>query len=222
MRTWGGSGLRGRARGGGSGGNRALGGRGRALGSKSAASERLRRGCAAGSVSAGPVRRCRRVLGGLAWCCLVLGGGQSPPPSIDPPRRGAAAAAAGGTGGLTVPGGHGPGRPLRRERGGRGDTVPGTGGVTPGGRRGMGLECLVVAIPCACAARARGVVARWDRVVGSGIVGGGAGGSGGGAVGGGGAEACSDPVVILGSLGVCIYVLASRHWLISYSPIYLT
>ena len=22
----------------------------------------------------GPVRRCRRVLGGLAWCCLVLGG----------------------------------------------------------------------------------------------------------------------------------------------------
>ena len=29
------------------------------------------------------------------------------------------------------------------------------------------------------------------------------------------------PVAILGSLGVCIYVPASRHWLISYSPIYL-
>ena len=30
------------------------------------------------------------------------------------------------------------------------------------------------------------------------------------------------PVAILGSLGVCIYVPASRHWLISYSPIPLT
>ena len=30
------------------------------------------------------------------------------------------------------------------------------------------------------------------------------------------------PVTILGSLGVCIYVPASRHWLISYSPIHLT
>ena len=30
------------------------------------------------------------------------------------------------------------------------------------------------------------------------------------------------PVAIFGSLGVCIYVLASRHWLISYSPIHLT
>ena len=29
------------------------------------------------------------------------------------------------------------------------------------------------------------------------------------------------PVAILGSLGVCIYVPASRHWLISYSPIQL-
>ena len=29
------------------------------------------------------------------------------------------------------------------------------------------------------------------------------------------------PVAILGSLGVCIYVLASCHWLISYSPIHL-
>ena len=30
------------------------------------------------------------------------------------------------------------------------------------------------------------------------------------------------PVAIFGSLGVCIYVPASRHWLISYSPIHLT
>ena len=30
------------------------------------------------------------------------------------------------------------------------------------------------------------------------------------------------PVAILGSLGVCIYVPASRHWLISYSPIHLS
>ena len=29
------------------------------------------------------------------------------------------------------------------------------------------------------------------------------------------------PMAILGSLGVCIYVPASRHWLISYSPIHL-
>ena len=30
------------------------------------------------------------------------------------------------------------------------------------------------------------------------------------------------PVATFGSLGVCIYVPASRHWLISYSPIHLT
>ena len=30
------------------------------------------------------------------------------------------------------------------------------------------------------------------------------------------------PVAILGSLGVCTYVPASPHWLISYSPIHLT
>ena len=30
------------------------------------------------------------------------------------------------------------------------------------------------------------------------------------------------PVAILGSFGVCIYVPASRHWLISYSLIHLT
>ena len=29
------------------------------------------------------------------------------------------------------------------------------------------------------------------------------------------------PVAILGSLGVCIYAPASRHWLISYSPVHL-
>ena len=29
------------------------------------------------------------------------------------------------------------------------------------------------------------------------------------------------PSAILGSLGVCIYVPASRHWLISYSPVHL-
>ena len=31
-----------------------------------------------------------------------------------------------------------------------------------------------------------------------------------------------NPVAILGSLGVCIYVPAGRHWLISYSPLHLT
>ena len=30
------------------------------------------------------------------------------------------------------------------------------------------------------------------------------------------------PVAIFGSLGVCIYAPASRHWLISYSLIHLT
>ena len=30
------------------------------------------------------------------------------------------------------------------------------------------------------------------------------------------------PVAIFGSPGVCIYGPASRHWLISYSPIHLT
>ena len=93
----------------------------------------------------GPVGRCRRVLGGLARRRLVLGGGGSPPPSIDPPRRGAAAAAVGGTGRVTAPGGVGPGGPLRRGRGGRGDTVPGTGGGWPlvvGGVRGWSARWL--------------------------------------------------------------------------------
>ena len=30
------------------------------------------------------------------------------------------------------------------------------------------------------------------------------------------------PVAIFVSLGVCIYVPAGRHWLISYSPIHMT
>ena len=34
-------------------------------------------------------------------------------------------------------------------------------------------------------------------------------------------KAVRTPVAILGSLGVCIYVPTSRHWLISYSPIHL-
>ena len=88
----------------------------------------------------GRARRRRRVLGGLALCRQVLGGWGGPPSSMDPPRRGVVAEAAGGMGELTVPGGLGPGGPLRRGRGGRGDTVPGTGGlagtggVAPGGR----------------------------------------------------------------------------------------
>ena len=50
---------------------------------------------------------------------------------MDPPRRGVVAAAAGGMGPVTVLGGVGPGGPLRRGRGGRGNTVPGRGGWPP-------------------------------------------------------------------------------------------
>ena len=57
------------------------------------------------------------------------------------------------------------------------------GGVAPGGRW---VERSVAAIPFAGAVRARGVVARWGRVVGSGSGGGGVGSGGGGAAGGGG------------------------------------
>ena len=67
--------------------------------------------------------------GGL---CVVPPGteeGGGPPSSMDPPRRGVVAAAAGGMGRVTVRGGVRPGGPLRRGRGGRGDTVPGRGGV---------------------------------------------------------------------------------------------
>ena len=104
---------------------------------------------------------------------------------MDPPRRGAVVAAAGGTGRVTVPGGG----PLRRGRGGRGDTVAGTGGVAPGGRWGMRVERSVAAIPYVGAVSARGVVARWGRVVGSGsggVVGGVGGAAGDGGVGSGG------------------------------------
>ena len=58
------------------------------------------------------------------------------------------AAAAGGMGRVTVPGGVGPGGPLRRGRGGRGDTVPGTGGVA-----GTGGWPLVVGGVCGWSAR---------------------------------------------------------------------
>ena len=126
---------------------------------------------------------------GAAWYWAGKGG---PPPSMDPPCRGAVAAAAGGTGRVTVPGGVGPGGPLGRGRDGRGDTVPVTGGVAPGGRWGTGVERLVAAIPYAGAARARGVVARWGRVVGSGSGGAGVGGGGGGAAGGSGAGSGGD------------------------------
>ena len=50
----------------------------------------------------------------------------------------------------------------------------------------MRVERSVAAIPFAGAVRARGVVARWGRVVGSGSGGGGVGSGGGGAAGGGG------------------------------------
>ena len=53
MWTWDGSGVGGGARGSGSGGSGALGGDGGASGSRSGAGERLRRGGAVGSVSAG-------------------------------------------------------------------------------------------------------------------------------------------------------------------------
>ena len=37
-----------------------------------------------------------------------------------------------------------------------------------------------------------------------------------------GVKPVGTPVAIFGSLGVCIYGPAGRHWLISYSPIHLT
>ena len=95
------------------------------------------------------------------------------------------------------PGGGGPPSsmgPLRPSDGGRGGTdtvsgtgvVAGTGGVAPGGRWGRRVGRSVAAIPSAGAVRARGVVARWGRAVGSGSGGGGVGSGGGGAAGGGG------------------------------------
>ena len=120
---------------------------------------------------------------GAAW----YWGGGGPPSSMDLPCRGVVAAAASGMGRVTIPGGVGSGGPPRRGCGGRGDTVAGTGGVAPGGRWGMRVERSVTAIPYAGAVRARGVVARRGRVVGSGSAWGGVGGGGGGAAGGGGA-----------------------------------
>ena len=67
--------------------------------------------------------------GGIGGSWYWRGGG-GPLLSMDPPRRGVVAAAAGGMGRVTVLGRVGPGGPLRRGRGGQGDTdtVPGTGG----------------------------------------------------------------------------------------------
>ena len=76
----------------------------------------------------GPVRSCRRALGGLAWCLLLLGWGGGPLSSMDLQCRGVVAAAAGGMGRVTVPGGVGSGGPPQGGRGGRDDTVAGSGG----------------------------------------------------------------------------------------------
>ena len=102
--TWGGGGVRGGTRGRGSGGSRALGGCGGALGSGSGASERVRRSGAVGSVSAwggcavwresgsaavcgagprrGSSRASNKVLGGPGGPCVVppgTGGGEEVP-----------------------------------------------------------------------------------------------------------------------------------------------
>ena len=114
---------------------------------------------------------------GAAW----YWGGGGPLSSMDPPRRGVVAAAAGGMGRVTVLGGVGPGGPLRRGHGGRGDTdtvpgmrgVAGTGGPAFGGSWGMRVERSVAAIPFAGAVRAPGVVVRrvgWWAVVVVGVV----------------------------------------------------
>ena len=82
---------------------------------------------------------------GAAW----YRGGGGAPLSMDPPRRGVVAAAACGMGRVTVSGGVGPGGPLRRGRGGRGDTVPRTGGMAGTG----GGWSLVVGGVCGWSAR---------------------------------------------------------------------
>ena len=142
-------------RGGGSGGSGVSGGRGGIWGSGSGGCGWLRRGGGVGSVGAvgecavrGGGRKRRRLRDwasslesgqsggvggswgasrGAAW---YWGGGGGPPSSMDPPRRGVVVAAAAGMGRVTVLGGVQPGGPLRRGRGGWGDTdtVPGTGG----------------------------------------------------------------------------------------------
>ena len=91
---------------------------------------------------------------GAAW---YWGGRGRSPSSMNPPRRGVVAAAAGGMGRVTVLAGVGPRGPLRRGRGGRGDTdtvpgtrgVAGTGVVAPGGRSGMG-GCHPIRWCCSC------------------------------------------------------------------------
>ena len=176
------------------------------------ASERPRRGGAVGTVRAGG--GCAARGGGRAAVCRIgprcgasrasqeasagigglhvvppgTGGGRSPPAFMDLPRRGVEEVAVGRTGGVVVPGGAGPRGPLRRGRGGKEHMVLGRRGPVAGGRQGSGVERLVggAVIPCASAARARGVVSRWGRVVGSGS--GGGGGAGGGSGGGGGAS----------------------------------
>ena len=120
-------------------------------------------------------------------------GGGGPPSSMGPLRP--SDGGRGGTGPRAVPpGGGGPPSsmgPLRPSDGGRGGmagtgVVARTGGVAPGGRWGMRVGRSVAAIPSAGAVRARGVVARWGRAVGSGSGGGGVGSGGGWAAGGGG------------------------------------
>ena len=48
---------------------------------------------------------------------------------------------------MVVPGGSGPGGPLRRGRGGRAETVFRKGGAAPGGRRGSGWSAWWVVLP---------------------------------------------------------------------------
>ena len=150
--TWGGGGARDGARGSGSDGSGVSGSSGGTWGSGSGARGWLRRGGSVGALGECAVRggeRERRRLrdrasslesgqsggvgghwGALRGAAWYWGGGEGPPSSMDPPRRGVVAAAAGGMGRVTVLGGVGPGGPLRRGRGGRGDrdTVAGTGG----------------------------------------------------------------------------------------------
>ena len=80
------------------------------------------------------------------------------------------------------------------------------GGSASGGRWGMGVERSMAAIPYAGAACARGVVARWGRMVGSGSGGGGVGGGDGGAAGGGGTGSCGGGVAGM-ALGPLVDIL---------------
>ena len=233
--TWGGGGARGGARGSRCGGSGVPGGRGGALAWPVEARWRCgecgRQGrvCHPGgererrrlqdqaslleSGQSGGVGGTWRASRGAAW--YWGGGGGGPPSSMDLPCRGVVAAAAGGMGRVTVPGGVWSGGPPRRGRGGRGDTVAGTGRVAPGGRWGMRVERSVTAIPYAGAVRARGVVARWGRVVGSGSGGGGVGDGAGGTAGGGGAGSggVGDAGMALGPLvGIPVPLVGPGEW----------